>query len=68
MKTSKDSLQINANEDGTFSIEWDRNDPRWQWMNDLTDEQLSTIIKENSLPNETISSDSLNPLSCWGVS
>ena len=61
MKTSKDSLKINANEDGTFSIEWDRNDPRWQWMNDLTDEQLSTIIKENSLPNETISSDSLNP-------
>ena len=50
-----DSLKIHQNEDGSFSFEWDREDPKWNWMNDLTSKELETIMNEairNSI-NET---------------
>ena len=39
-----DSLKIHQNEDGSFSFEWDREDPKWNWMNDLTSKELETIM------------------------
>ena len=41
-----DSLKIHQNEDGSFSFEWDRQDPKWNWMNDLTSKELETIMNE----------------------
>ena len=41
-----DSLKIHQNEDGSFSLEWDKEDPRWNWMNDLTSKELETIMNE----------------------
>ena len=41
-----DSLTINQNEDGSFGIEWDRQDPNWKWLNDLTTEEIEVIIKQ----------------------
>jgi hypothetical protein len=41
-----DSLKIHQNEDGSFSFEWDREDPKWNWMNDLTSKELETIMNE----------------------
>ena len=41
-----DSLMINQNEDGSFGIEWDRKDPNWKWLNDLTTEEIEVIIKQ----------------------
>ena len=41
-----DSLTIHQNEDGSFSFEWDREDPKWNWMNDLTSKELETIMNE----------------------
>jgi len=41
-----DSLKVNKNDDGTFAIEWDRNDPNWSWLNGLTEEQIQIIMKQ----------------------
>ena len=42
----KDSLKINKQEDGTFEVEWDKNDPNWKFMNDLTSEEIESIVQE----------------------
>jgi hypothetical protein len=41
-----DSLKIHENEDGSFSFEWDKDDPNWNWMNNLTSKELESIITE----------------------
>ncbi len=41
-----DSLKIHQNKDGSFSMEWDREDPDWKWLNDLTTKEIEVIIKE----------------------
>jgi hypothetical protein len=45
-KLHSSGLNIIANDDGSFAFEWDPNDETWNWMNDLTDEQIKTIIEE----------------------
>jgi len=40
-----DSLKISENSDGTFSIEWDKNDPEWSWMNSLTSREIKSIVE-----------------------
>ncbi len=44
LKMKNDSLKINQNEDGSFGIEWDRQDPNWKWLNDLTTEEIETVV------------------------
>ena len=41
-----DSLKIHQNEDGSFSVEWDKEDPDWKWLNHLTSKEIETVIKE----------------------
>tara|TARA_Y100000592_G_scaffold51307_1_gene81065 strand:+ start:168 stop:326 length:159 start_codon:yes stop_codon:yes gene_type:complete len=41
-----DSLKVTQNEDGRYVLEWDKTDPKWKWMNDLTMEQLKGIVEE----------------------
>ena len=41
-----DSLKIHQNDDGSFSLEWDKEDPNWTWLNGLTSEQLQVIIEQ----------------------
>ena len=41
-----DSLKIKQNYDGSFTAEWDKQDPNWKWMNHLTTEEIQCIIKE----------------------
>ena len=31
----KDSLKINQNKDGSYTAEWDKNDPEWSFLNGL---------------------------------
>ena len=40
-----DSLKVIQNEDGSYSLEWDKNDPKWKWMNDLTEGQIQSMIR-----------------------
>jgi len=39
-------LNIIQNPDGSVAFEWDPKDKRWNWMNELTDDQIKTIIEE----------------------
>ncbi len=41
-----ESLKINQNKDGSFTVEWDKEDPDWKWMNDLTTKELEVIIEQ----------------------
>ena len=41
-----DSLKIHQNDNGSFSLEWDKEDPNWAWLNGLTSEQLQVIIEQ----------------------
>ena len=44
-------LDVKENKDGTFTLEWDKEDPRWQFLNDLDEEQIVAII-QSSLESE----------------
>ena len=41
-----DSFKIHQNEDGSFSMEWDKEDPDWKWLNDLTSKEIQVIMKQ----------------------
>ena len=41
-----DSLRIEQNEDGTFTMDWDPQDPKWSWMNNLTQKELQVIVEQ----------------------
>ena len=40
----KESLQVKQNKDGSFTFEWDKNDPSYNFRNNLTQEQIQSII------------------------
>ena len=40
------NLKFNQNDDGSYTIEWDRNDPDWKWLNNLTSKEIEGIIQE----------------------
>ena len=42
----KDSLKIHQNEDGSFSMEWDKQDPNWKFLNDLTSKEIEVMIEQ----------------------
>ena len=42
----QDSLKINKQDDGSFEVEWDKKDPNWMFMNDLTSEEIEGIVQE----------------------
>ena len=46
LNMKNDSLTINQNKDGSFTVEWDKKDPEWKWMNDLTTKELEVIIEQ----------------------
>mgnify|MGYP003349088810 CR=1 FL=1 len=41
-----DSLKVNQNSDGTLEVEWDPKDPRYAFLNNLTEEEVQLIIKQ----------------------
>ena len=44
--TDNNSLKINQNKDGTYTVEWDKQDPNWNWMNNLTSKEIQSIIEK----------------------
>lgn len=44
--TIGDSLVITENEDGSLRIQWDSEDPRYEFLNHLTEEQIHDMLKE----------------------
>ena len=41
-----DSLKIHQNEDGSFSMEWNKEDPDWKWLNGLTSKEIQVIMEQ----------------------
>ena len=41
-----DTLKITENADGTFSLDWSPDDPKWSWMNSLTSAEIQIIIQQ----------------------
>jgi hypothetical protein len=41
-----DSLKITENADGTFQMEWDKQDPKWSWLNGLTSKEIQVIMEQ----------------------
>ena len=42
----EDSLKITENADGTFTMEWDKEDQKWNWLNGKTSEEISAMMTE----------------------
>ena len=40
----KDSLKVDQNKDGTFSLEWDKDDPNWKFLNGMTSKEIQEIV------------------------
>ena len=51
----QDSLKISQNKDGTFSVEWDKKDPKWNFLNNLTSNEIQTMV-ENILKDDKMKS------------
>ncbi len=43
---NNNSLKINQNSDGTYTVEWDKKDPDWMFLNQLTSEEIQDMIQE----------------------
>ena len=41
-----DSLKIIQNKDGSYTAEWDKEDPMWSFMNSLTSAEIQVIIRQ----------------------
>ena len=41
-----DGLKVVQNDDKTFTIEWDKEDPKWSFLNNLTSKEITAIIEE----------------------
>ncbi len=41
-----DSLKIYQNKDGSYSMEWDKKDPNWKFLNNLTTKEIQVIIEQ----------------------
>ena len=45
-KSSYDGLTVHVNDDGTFTLEWDENDPRYSVFNGIPEEQVQAMIQQ----------------------
>ena len=43
---NNNSLKINQNKDGSFTVEWDKQDPEWSWMHNLTSKEIQGIMEK----------------------
>ena len=43
---SADSLKITENADGSFTMDWDPQDPKWSWLNGLTSKEIQVIVRQ----------------------
>jgi hypothetical protein len=41
-----DTLKITQNEDGSYTMNWDKEDPNWKWLNGLTSKEIQIIVEQ----------------------
>ena len=42
----EDTLKIVQNEDGSYTMNWDPQDPNWKWLNGLTSKEIQIIMEQ----------------------
>ncbi len=42
----KDTLEITENGDGSFTMDWDPEDPKWKFLNGLTSKEIQVIVEQ----------------------
>jgi hypothetical protein len=42
----EDTLNVIEQPDGSFQLEWDKDDQKWRWLNELTQEEVTAILFE----------------------
>ena len=40
-----DSLNVKVSKSGQVTLEWDKNDPKWMFLNKLNNDQIQQFIK-----------------------
>ena len=40
------SLKVVQNPDGSYELQWDKNDPDWAFLNHLTSDQIQIMIQQ----------------------
>jgi hypothetical protein len=38
-------LKINQNKDGSYTMDWDKKDPNWKFLNNLTTKEIQSFIE-----------------------
>ena len=46
MATDDGGLIVRQNEDGTFELEWNKNDPKWSFLNTFTSKEIQIIMEQ----------------------
>ena len=41
-----DTLKISENADGSFTMDWDKEDPKWSFLNNLTSKEIQIIVEQ----------------------
>ena len=44
--TADDSLKITQNEDKSFTLDWDPQDPRWSFLNGLKSKEVQVSMEQ----------------------
>ena len=42
---TSDSLKVEQNQDGTFTLEWDKDDPKWSFLNGMTAKEIQDMVQ-----------------------
>jgi hypothetical protein len=41
-----DSLKITQNDDGSYTMDWDKEDPNWAFLNHFTSAEIQVIVQQ----------------------
>lgn len=41
-----DSLKITQNKDGSYTMDWSKDDPKWNFLNSMTSNEIQIIIEQ----------------------
>jgi hypothetical protein len=42
----EDTFRITKNDDGSYTADWDPQDPKWSFLNNLTSKEIQIIVEQ----------------------
>ncbi len=46
LNPENDSLKFTKNEDGSYTMDWNPEDPKWAFLNNLTSKEIQVIVDQ----------------------